>query len=179
MAPPRVRDRFTSRDPRIEMIPESGCWIWMGAITQHGYGRVWVHREHPFAANKAYAHRAVWVTSGRTIPDGYVLDHVCRERSCVNPDHLRAVTKRVNAIENSLCFAAINASKDVCGVCGGEYTRGRLKRTCVACTRKAVMRYHRKTGRVSGRGAPKTETHKQRLSAALSKYWSLRKMGAS
>lgn len=76
---------------KIEHDPETGCWNWMGARDKHGYGRwgspnrkVW------------FTHRFQYLASGGEIPEGYVLDHLCRNTSCCNPDHLEPVTQAEN-----------------------------------------------------------------------------------
>ena len=67
----------------------SGCWIWQRAI-DHGYGVMCIGRR------KHYAHRVLYERYKGTIPAGYVIDHVCRQTKCVNPDHLEAVSQKVN-----------------------------------------------------------------------------------
>ncbi len=84
------------------MIPErierkilkasSGCWLWLGEYNRNGYGRV------KFAGRKLMAHRVIYELVVDQIPDGLVLDHICRNRCCVNPDHLEEVTIRENTL---------------------------------------------------------------------------------
>jgi hypothetical protein len=69
------------------------CWLWT-AKKDHGYGRFYIAR-----TSGIRAHRVAYMIEKGDIPIGLVLDHLCRERSCVNPSHLRAVTSR----ENILC----------------------------------------------------------------------------
>lgn len=67
---------------------EDGCWEWTGAKTAAGYGQ--------FTRRKEYAHRHAYEDLVGPIPEGLVIDHLCRNPSCVNPDHLEPVTQREN-----------------------------------------------------------------------------------
>jgi len=107
------------------------CVIWPGAIGSHGYGVRW------FRGKLWLAHRAAWVEARGPIPDGMMLDHVCRVRACCNPDHLRVVTPRQNTLENSKGRSAIHAAKSECPKCGGPYTQGKRKRRCKRCENAA------------------------------------------
>ena len=64
----------------------SSCWIWAGGMTGNGYGNY---------CNKP-AHRAVYEALVGEIPEGLQLDHLCRVRACVNPEHLEPVTASEN-----------------------------------------------------------------------------------
>lgn len=70
--------------------PMSGCWLWIAAIDPAGYGRIGDRRK------VHYAHRVSYQAHKGPIPAGLDLDHKCRVRSCVNPDHLEAVTHLEN-----------------------------------------------------------------------------------
>jgi hypothetical protein len=76
---------------RIEICKETGCWIWTGKWDSgNGYGKV-RHQGQIWMA-----HRLIFTLLNGEIPQGLVLDHICRTRRCCNPDHLEPVTVREN-----------------------------------------------------------------------------------
>ena len=71
--------------------PNSGCWLWIGCVNNRGgYGRFLV------GDRWTLAHRFSYQTYNGPLLEGLVLDHLCRMRCCVNPDHLEQVTNAVN-----------------------------------------------------------------------------------
>lgn len=127
-------------EEKIERVTDSGCWIWMGGI-RSGYGQTSIGRRN------VAAHRAVYEWLRGPIPPGLDLDHLCRVRSCVNPDHLEPVTRRVNLLRGNTLPAA-NAAMRACK-CGHPYTervsRGRKYRACRRCEARRRRPYQ--TGR--------------------------------
>jgi len=71
------------------VVTESGCWEWGGAKQPNGYGKLNRDGQH-------LAHRWYYIAAKGDIPEGLELDHLCRNRGCVNPDHLEPVTKSEN-----------------------------------------------------------------------------------
>ena len=87
----------------------SGCWLWTGYLDNKGYGRV--HYEHVTQR----MHRLAWRLLRGPLTPGLQLDHVCRTRSCCNPDHLREVTARQNTLApGSLSVSAKRAALTQC-----------------------------------------------------------------
>lgn len=70
----------------------TGCWNWSLAIQPDGYGRSWCSKRK----RSIQAHIHVYETLRGPVADGLELDHLCRNRKCVNPDHLEPVTQAVN-----------------------------------------------------------------------------------
>ena len=104
----RHRNPYPRRPPVARFhdgyrVDDSGCWVWTKATNPNGYGRFSVN------GSLVYAHRfalhindpSVELNPGRSHTQ--VVDHLCRNRSCVNPDHLRVVSQRVNAQAGANC----------------------------------------------------------------------------
>lgn len=72
--------------------PPTDCWLWQASIRKDGYGRIGVSR----SAGVTVAHRVAYELVKGPIPKGLQLDHLCRNRSCINPAHLEAVTQGEN-----------------------------------------------------------------------------------
>ena len=89
----RLEDCF-QEVPCASKEVKGNCWQWTMSRTGGGYGKKWVGDRF------VLAHRAMWEKLRGPIPDGMLIDHVCRNRACCNPDHLRVVTPKQNATEN-------------------------------------------------------------------------------
>lgn len=68
------------------------CWLWTDVPSRAGYGQIW----SADIQGQVYAHRFSYELHKGPIPDGLVIDHLCRVRHCVNPDHLEVVTRAEN-----------------------------------------------------------------------------------
>jgi len=70
----------------------NSCWLWTDHTTASGYGKFYVNK------GEVYAHRHSYEIHRGKIPKGLVIDHLCRVRNCVNPEHMEVVTQRENIV---------------------------------------------------------------------------------
>ena len=78
----------------VEPEPNSGCWLWIGGMYRNGYGSMSNGAERP----RLLAHRFSYEIVHGPIPPEMQIDHRCRLKSCVNPNHLEVVTCRENLL---------------------------------------------------------------------------------
>ena len=102
--PRRIEDRFWEK---VNKNTENGCWEWFAGKRADGYATLWINGKHE------YAHRLSYVWAKGKIPSNLVIDHLCRNPSCVNPDHLETVTKGENNMRGA-GSPAILAKKTIC-----------------------------------------------------------------
>lgn len=132
---------------KIEYSP-SGCWLWSGALSRAGYGLLQVPIRRG-QRRKAPAHRWAYERKHGLVPDGLVLDHLCRIRSCVNPEHLEVVTHRINVLRG-VGTGAKNARKYTCpkghALVAGNLVPAQVKlgaRSCKTCRKEYIRLYMR------------------------------------
>lgn len=125
------------------MINKTECILWP-KVDGDGYAfSVWVNGE------TVHRHRLAYMTFVGPIPKGLTLDHLCRNRNCINPKHLEAVTEKENILRGT-SPSAINARKTHCDnghPFSAENTRmGKTKkqRHCKICSRAALQRFRAK-----------------------------------
>jgi hypothetical protein len=80
-------ERFWTKVERTKF-----CWVWVGALNSSGYGVIWD------GYSLVYAHRLSWLMHGGDPLNVLEIDHLCRNRACVNPDHLDRTTHVDNVL---------------------------------------------------------------------------------
>lgn len=125
---PYYADRFWSK---VNVGEKTDCWEWTASLS-HGYGQFWIRE----VGRPVKAHRAAYEMLVGPIPDGLCIDHLCRNRACVNPSHMQPVTLRENLIRGN-GFSGLNDRKTHCPA-GHEYIESntiiwRGQRSCRTC----------------------------------------------
>lgn len=118
------------------------CWLWRGAVDNNGYGRFRLN------GKTVYAHRLAYKLSVDSIEAGMTLDHLCRNRQCVNPNHLEQVTNKENILRGQAPSA--RAARRVTCSNGHAYNDANTywgkngQRVCRTCHRDEMRRARRR-----------------------------------
>ena len=138
----RIQERLAVED-RGHVTP---CHIWLGP-TADGYGHIRVGSRTDGSRRTIKVHRFMYEMFVGPIPEPLVIDHLCRQRACANPDHLELVTRQENVLRGTSpdALRARFAAMTHCAR-GHEYTaentylwvspRGHTKRRCQTCRRE-------------------------------------------
>lgn len=114
-----------------------GCWVWPVVDRRSGYGRMGIDYRH------VYTHRFAFETFNGAIPEGHVVDHLCRNRACCNPSHLEAVTIGENTARGMARPMAAALCRSISRCPHGHpydetntYWNVKGRRSCRACARR-------------------------------------------
>ncbi len=137
-----VAERRTAFARRYQVNATTGCWEWKRGLNHGGYG------SYTIDGKTRNAHRVSYEMFRGEIPPGLDLDHLCRNRRCVNPDHLEAVTRSVN-LKRGKSGHHVRARQLAKTECPkghpyndvNTYTDPRGHRMCKPCARQATRNW--------------------------------------
>lgn len=119
--------------------PNSGCWLWDGSTNSHGYGMI------NLMGRPMLAHRVAYEFLKGPIQRGLVVDHKCRTRCCINPDHLEPVTMAENTRRgHGPTLTVIRRAKQTQCKNGHPLTSESWGRVCKICRLVSKRRFNAK-----------------------------------
>mgnify|MGYP001593694735 FL=1 len=135
----RFWGKVDTHGPLPESRQELGpCWVWTAAVDSKGYGRFQLNRQNRIA------HRVAFELRVGPIPSDLELDHLCRTRNCVNPEHMEAVTHLVNmhrGVAPTIALHLANRCRNGHPLTEGNVLRAGKYRCCKTCRQVARRVY--------------------------------------
>ena len=121
------------------LVTKSDCHEWNGHVTKNGYGLTYCNKK------TCYVHRLVYEYYFGSIPTGFQIDHLCKNRKCMNPNHLEAVTQKENILRSD-GITAIQSRQTHCvhghPLSGDNlYVSPKKHRSCKTCRRNHRHNY--------------------------------------
>lgn len=168
-----IAQRFWEKVPERSPWPDE-CWQWRGGGAGEGYGMFRIS-----TGKTERAHRVAWRLTGSEIPEGMELDHACRNRGCVRPEHLTLVEKHYNARQGVRAYAERKSAQTHCRN-GHKYVEGSYAvtpdgwRACRACSSANTRRHYRKNAaKIIARAQVHYRANSEEIKAkARARYWS-------
>ena len=136
----------TNLPPHLDhvTVDDHGCWLWGGYVLPNGYGTVY------WWGKKRLVHRLSYEALVGPIPEGLVIDHLCRTRRCLNPSHMEPVTRGENVLRGvgpTAMLARQTHCKNGHPLAGANLYMARNGRNCRICRASARRAFRERTGR--------------------------------
>ena len=124
---PRIAERFWAK---VDRRGDDECWPWTASRTYQGYGQF-------FPAKRTFvrAHRFAYEAAIGPIPAGLTIDHLCRNKACVNPAHMEPVTAIENGLRGNLGLVHAVCRNGLHEMSGANVALWGGRRYCVSCSR--------------------------------------------
>jgi hypothetical protein len=129
---------------RLSIHTETGCYVWLGKISTGGYGYVSYYTTPAKRVCRKAATVAWEIANARERPEGLEIHHTCRERSCVNPEHLRLTNRSENSGDRAPYRFVLTCKH--CGVEKQQRDWSHTVWTCPKCNAQHAKEWRERTG---------------------------------
>jgi hypothetical protein len=136
-----VEARFMEK---VSIDPNSGCWLWTGALDSDGYGNFRVGSVKDGTRRVVSSYKWAYENYVGMVPEGLELDHLCRVRKCCNPEHLEPVTRSVNQLRGLNGQPALECKNGHVFTDETTYRKTDGKRQCLICRKEKINKWYQK-----------------------------------